>query len=130
VKVPTVSLNEMGPFYDLVVRRSQLPSGDMWKAAIQKDKRYRHPSTSQRVIKEPCDMKFSLLLARRIKPAKVKNVKRSALGDKLGRIHMKPQNLDNMGGRRVDALRNNGSKKRRPASGGDSDGSSKKKARA
>jgi hypothetical protein len=32
----------MGPFYDLVVRRSQLPSGDMWKAAIQKDKRYAH----------------------------------------------------------------------------------------
>ena len=29
----------MGPFYDLVVRRSQLPSPDMWKAACQKDKR-------------------------------------------------------------------------------------------
>jgi hypothetical protein len=71
---------------------------------------------------------FTFLLIR-IKPAKVKNVKRSALGDKLGRIHMKPQNLDNMGGRRVDALRNNGSKKRRTSSG-DSDGSSKKKARA
>ena len=39
-QVPTVSLNDMGPSYDLVVRRSQLPSGDMWKAAIQKDKRY------------------------------------------------------------------------------------------
>jgi hypothetical protein len=62
-----------------------------------------------------------------VKPAKVKNVKRSALGDKLGRIHMKPQNLDNMGGRRVDALRN---KKKRPASGGSEGGSSNKKARA
>lgn len=67
------------------------------------------------------------------KPAKVKNIKRSSLGDKLGRIHMKPQNLDNMGGRRVDALRN----KKRPASSGadggegsSSGGRSTKKARA
>lgn len=87
----------MGPFYDLTVRRSQLPSPDMWKAACQKDKR--------------------------IKPAKVKNVKRSSLGDKLGRIHMKPQNLDNMGGRRVTALRNS---KKRPA-GADGDAPNKKK---
>jgi hypothetical protein len=38
--VPNVSLNPMGPFYDLTVRRSQLPSPDMWKAACQKDKRF------------------------------------------------------------------------------------------
>lgn len=60
-----------------------------------------------------------------IQPAKVKNIKRTSLGDKLGRIHMKRQNLDNMGVRRVDALRN----KKRPASaveGGSSAKSSKK----
>ena len=67
-----------------------------------------------------------------MKPAKVKNIKRSSMGDKLGRIHMKPQNLDNMGGRRVDALRN---RKKRPASGESNEGGggrdrSAKKARA
>ena len=39
IKVPTISFTDMGPNYDLTVRRSQLPSGDMWKAACQKDKR-------------------------------------------------------------------------------------------
>lgn len=38
-------------------------------------------------------------------PKKVKNISRTSLGDKLGRIHMKPQHLDKMGGRRVGALR-------------------------
>ena len=38
-------------------------------------------------------------------PKKVKNIKRTSLGDKVGRIHMKPQHLDKMGGRRVTALR-------------------------
>lgn len=96
-KVPNLSMLPMGPFYDLTVRRSQLPSPDMWKAAVQKDKR--------------------------VKIAKVKNIKRSALGDKLGRIHMKPQNLDNMGGRRVDALRN---RNKRPASADGGRGANKK----
>ena len=59
----------------------------------------------------------------RIKPAKVKNIKRSAIGDKLGRIHMKPQNLDAMGGRRVDALRN---RTKRPASSEGGRGANKK----
>lgn len=40
IQVPSVSMLPMGPFYDLMVRRSQMPSGDMWKAACQKDKRY------------------------------------------------------------------------------------------
>lgn len=56
----------------------------------------------------------------------MKNIKRSAIGDKLGRIHMKPQNLDNMGGRRVDALRN---RNKRPA-GADGGRGANKKSRA
>ena len=46
------------------------------------------------------------------KPKAVKNIQRTALGEKLGRIHMKPQNLDKMGGRRVSALRDRHVKKR------------------
>lgn len=38
-QVPDLTMLPMGPFYDLTVRRSQLPSPDMWKAAVQKDKR-------------------------------------------------------------------------------------------
>jgi hypothetical protein len=42
------------------------------------------------------------------KEKKVKNVVRTALGDKVGRIHMKRQNLDKIGGKRMAALRNQG----------------------
>jgi hypothetical protein len=39
-------------------------------------------------------------------PVVKKNIKRTALGEKVGRLHMKKQNLDKMKVRRVDALRN------------------------
>ena len=51
-----------------------------------------------------------------VKVKKVKNITRTALGDKIGRIHMKKQNLDQMGGKRVPVLRNSSKK-----SGRDSD---------
>lgn len=50
----------------------------------------------------------------RKQPAKVKNITRTSLGDKVGRVHMKKQDLDNMKSRRVTALRNN---KKRSAPG-------------
>lgn len=37
----------------------------------------------------------------------MKNIKKTSLGDKVGRIHMKKQNLDARGGKLVSALRNN-----------------------
>jgi len=78
-KIPDVVLTPMGPFMDLVPRRSQLPSDDLWKTAC----------------KQPAALKKT----------KVKNISKNSVGDKLGRIHMKKQNLDKMGGRRVTALR-------------------------
>lgn len=78
-KIPDVLLSPMGPFMDLSLRRSQLPSEDLWKTAC----------------KRPAALKAT----------KVKNISKTSLGDKVGRIHMKKQNLDKMGGRRVTALR-------------------------
>lgn len=37
-QVPILSLDPMGPFYDLSVRRTQLASEDMWKVACKKPK--------------------------------------------------------------------------------------------
>lgn len=81
-KIPDVQLDPMGPFMDLTLRRSQLPSEDLWKAST------RRPRTEAK---------------------KVKNIERDAMGDKVGRIHMKKQHLDKMGGKRVTALRSGGS---------------------
>jgi ribosome production factor 2 len=78
-KVPNAQLVEMGPFLDLSVRRTNLGSDDMWKAACKKPKI--------------------------VKPTKVKNITSNNFGDKIGQIHMKKQNLDRMGGRRSTALR-------------------------
>lgn len=46
--------------------------------------------------------------ARRPEQMKVKNIHESIVGDKMGRIHMKKQNLDALGGKRIKALRNGG----------------------
>lgn len=47
----------------------------------------------------------------RITPKKVKNIQRTSIGDKIGRIHMKPQNLDASVGKRISVLRNSGNKR-------------------
>lgn len=39
-RVPDLSLNPMGPFLDLSVRRHQMASDDMWKIACKKSKRF------------------------------------------------------------------------------------------
>ena len=39
-KVPLVSMQNMGPFWDLTVRRTQLPSEDLWKLACKQPKMY------------------------------------------------------------------------------------------
>lgn len=87
-KVPNVKLGPMGPNMDLTLRRSTLAGDDMWKASLKQ------PVTA--------------------KTKKVKNVSVTSIGDKVGRIHMKKQDLNNMGGRRMPVLRTtSGGKKRR-----------------
>jgi ribosome production factor 2 len=81
-KVPDLELTSMGPNFDLGLRRSQVASEDLWKLSL----------------KQP----------RGTATAKVKNVSRTGLGEKLGKLHMKKQNLDTMNTRRVTALRNDG----------------------
>jgi ribosome production factor 2 len=68
----------MGAFMNLSVRRVQWAPDDLMKLACKK------PKSAM---------------------AKKKNISRTATGEKLGRIHLKKQNLDTMGNRRVPALR-------------------------
>jgi len=82
-KIPNIDLHEMGPSLELEVRRTQLASEEMRILSMKRPK-----GTA---------------------PKKVKNVVKTALGEKIGRIHMKKQDLDTMNSRRVTALRNGGS---------------------
>lgn len=103
--VPNLVLSPMGPYFDLEVRRTQTASDDLWKLACRKPKNLTAP--------------------------KVKNVTKSEQGDKIGRIHMKKQNLDDLNVRRVNALR--GTKRSRdnedeaPRSANSNDNSSNKR---
>jgi hypothetical protein len=53
------------------------------------------------------------------KPRKVKNVREGVLGERLGRLHVKRQDLDNMGTRQVAALREKRSSSGEGQGGGD-----------
>jgi ribosome production factor 2 len=94
---PSLSLQPMGPFLDLTLRRSQPAAEDLWKLACRKPKL---PNQAP----------------------KVKNIVRNDLGDKVARVHMKRQNFDSLGGRRMNALR-----KKRSFEGEENDNKKKQK---
>ncbi|KAL5457547.1 hypothetical protein EMCRGX_G034818 [Ephydatia muelleri] len=70
-RTPRVELEEMGPSLDLVMRRTKLASPELIKQAC------RQPKAT--------------------KPKTVKNVSYDTFGTKLGRVHMKRQNLAKLG---------------------------------
>lgn len=78
-KLPRVELEEMGPSFDIKIRRTQFASNDLMKEALK-------------VPKET-------------KPKKIKNNKRNDLFT-TGNIHMERQDLSNMIGKQSKALRN------------------------
>lgn len=90
-KSPYVSLQEMGPSLDLAMRRSQQAAPDVMKQAMT------HPKASES------------------KPKKVKNIERSKLLGKQGRLHVPRQDLGQLTTARFKAMR----KPKRPADGGD-----------
>lgn len=75
---PRVELEEIGPHFDLRVRRSRFASKDLFKKA--------------------CYQQFSR------KPNKVKNMEKTSLGDTLGRIHMERQDYSKLSIRRLKGL--------------------------
>jgi ribosome production factor 2 len=78
-KVPKVGLKPCGPNLDLKLRRTHYPSPELDKASK------RQP--------------------RELRAKKVKNVEYSALGDKMGRVHMRRQDYDDLTTRKVKALK-------------------------
>ncbi|KAJ3004064.1 rRNA-binding ribosome biosynthesis protein rpf2 [Thoreauomyces humboldtii] len=78
-KLPRVELEDMGPSCDWVVRRHRAPNPEAWKMATK-------------VPKE-------------LKPKKVKNIERNAMGDQIGRIHMETQDFDKLQTRKMKGLK-------------------------
>lgn len=126
-QVPNISLQPMGPFLDLTVRRSKTAADDLWKLSIRRPKTYVSLSFTSSFF---CISHLLAKILNRLVPKKVKNIERNTTGDKVGRIHIKKQNFDKLGGRRMAALRDGNTKKRgAPDSTDESNGGNKKKAR-
>lgn len=80
-KIPNVNLTEIGPSFDLSVRRTKLGSDDLYKKSL----------------KQPKEMT----------PKKKKNISRDAFGSVLGRIHMQKQDLNKLQTRKLNAFKKN-----------------------
>jgi ribosome production factor 2 len=79
VKTPRVELEDMGPHYDFVIKRTSLPKSEMWSQAVK-------------VPKE-------------LKPKKVKNLEKDEMGDTYGRIHLGKQDFNKIQTRKMKGLK-------------------------
>ncbi|KAM4633208.1 ribosome production factor 2 homolog [Polymixia lowei] len=78
-RTPRIELEEIGPSFDFVLRRTHLASDDLYKTA------HRQPKA--------------------LKPKKKKNVSHDAFGTKFGRLHMQKQDLSKLQTRKMKGLR-------------------------
>uniref|UniRef100_A0A8B9KMX1 Ribosome production factor 2 homolog n=1 Tax=Astyanax mexicanus TaxID=7994 RepID=A0A8B9KMX1_ASTMX len=78
-RTPRIELEEIGPSFDFVLRRTHLASDDLYKTAHKQPKG--------------------------LKPKKKKNISHDTFGTKFGRLHMQKQNLDKLQTRKMKGLR-------------------------
>ncbi|KAF1376200.1 hypothetical protein PFLUV_G00207820 [Perca fluviatilis] len=78
-RTPRIELEEIGPSFDLVLRRTHMASDDLYKLA------HRQPKA--------------------LKPKKKKNISHDAFGTKFGRVHMQKQDLSKLQTRKMKGLR-------------------------
>ncbi|XP_076128709.1 ribosome production factor 2 homolog [Alosa pseudoharengus] len=78
-RTPRIELEEIGPSFDFVLRRTHLASDDLYKTA------HRQPKA--------------------LKPKKKKNISHDAFGTKFGRLHMQKQDLAKLQTRKMKGLR-------------------------
>lgn len=78
-RVPRIELEEMGPSFDFLIRRTKLASDDLFKQSRKRPKE--------------------------TKVKRVKNISKDAFGSKLGRIHMTKQDISKLQIRKMKALK-------------------------
>lgn len=78
-KFPRIELEEIGPHFDITIRRTKFASADLLKSA--------------------------LMVPKEQKKKKEKNLKSNVFGEELGRIHMPKQDLNQLETRKVKGLK-------------------------
>nr|XP_057929563.1 ribosome production factor 2 homolog [Doryrhamphus excisus] len=81
-RTPRIELEEMGPSFDFVLRRTHLASDDLYKLA------HKQPKS--------------------LKPKKKKNISHDVFGTKFGRVHMQKQDLSKLQTRKMKGLKRKG----------------------
>ncbi|KAG8582473.1 hypothetical protein GDO81_008068 [Engystomops pustulosus] len=99
-RTPRIELEEMGPSFDFVMRRTHLASDDLFKLAMKRPKA--------------------------LQAKKKKNISHDTFGTQYGRIHMQKQDLGKLQTRKVKALKKRGAKKMLAANEGGSPKRSRK----
>jgi ribosome production factor 2 len=79
LKTPRVELKEMGPNYDLIIKRTTVPKAEIWNSAVK--------------------------VSKEVKPKKAKNVEVDEMGDKYGRIHLGKQEIQKIQTRKMKGLK-------------------------
>lgn len=85
-RVPRVQLTVMGPSIDFSVRRLQEPDDEMMKAALKR------PKLAKTDVEKGLGKKR-------------KNIETDDMGDRVGKIHLKKQDLSKMQGRKMKGLK-------------------------
>lgn len=85
-RVPRVQLTAMGPNIDFSVRRLQEPDDEMMKAALKR------PKLAKTDVEKGLGKKR-------------KNIETDEMGDRVGKIHLKKQDLSKMQGRKMKGLK-------------------------
>lgn len=78
-RIPRVELEEMGPSFDMVLRRNKLASEDLYKQATR--------------------------VAKAVQIKKTKNISRDVFGSKLARVHIKQQEIKTLQTRKMKGLK-------------------------
>ncbi|KAG9460803.1 hypothetical protein GDO78_019432, partial [Eleutherodactylus coqui] len=84
-RTPRIELEEMGPSFDFVMRRTHLASDDLYKLSLRRPKA--------------------------LQAKKKKNISHDTFGTQYGRIHMQKQDLGKLQTRKVKALKKRPAKK-------------------
>lgn len=102
-KIPRIEVEEIGPSMDLVIRRTQLASDELFKQACKKPKELKVRFSKSIIL---CTVVLRTLIQEFIYQTKTKkNITRDGLANTLGRVHVGKQMLNTIQTRKMKGLK-------------------------
>ena len=108
-KLPRIEVEEMGPRIDFRIGRIKEAQDSLWKSALMKPKELK--------VLNPYHLKRIFSNSSSVQEKPKKNIETDIVGDKVGRIHLGVQDMENLQTRKTKALKrghNEGPESARP----------------